>query len=312
MTSPITPDTTLAELVDAWLNDLRIERRLETTTINEYERVLRKLVVPTLGGHRLAALRTDGIDAVLADLGTQSVNRQRKAKVVTGAMLDASVALGASASNPVRGSMPVRRPKSEPRALSPAEVERIRTAVRACTAKIVPVRSRRATSPTSFSSCSAPGARIGEVLALRWSDIDLEARTVEINGTIKTETAKGTYRKPLATPRTVGLTALAIDVLCRRQQSGGRKRCGRDLRDEERHLAPGQQRRATLAPGSHRSRARVDDAARLPRAGAMTSYATSPTPWSPSTEARSCSSPAAAGIARSVPSGSSGRRVRSS
>lgn len=66
------------------------------------------------------------------------------------------------------------------------------------------------------------GARIGEVLALRWSDIDLEARTVEINGTIKTETAKGTYRKPLATPRTVGLTALAIDVLCRRQQSGGR------------------------------------------------------------------------------------------
>lgn len=157
MTSPITPDTTLAELVDAWLNDLRIERRLETTTINEYERVLRKLVVPTLGGHRLAALRTDGIDAVLADLGTQSVNRQREAKVVTGAMLDASVALGASASNPVRGSMPVRRPKSEPRALSPAEVERIRTAVRACTAKIVPVRSRRATSPTSFSSCSAPG-----------------------------------------------------------------------------------------------------------------------------------------------------------
>lgn len=312
MTSPITPDTTLAELVDAWLNDLRIERRLETTTINEYERVLRKLVVPTLGGHRLAALRTDGIDAVLADLGTQSVNRQRKAKVVTGAMLDAAVALGAIASNPVRGSIPVRRPKSEPRALSPAEVERIRTAVRACTAKDRPGPKSSGDLADIIFLMLSTGARIGEVLALRWSDIDLEARTVEINGTIKTETAKGTYRKPLATPRTVGLTALAIDVLCRRQQSGGRKRCGRDLRDEERHLAPGQQRRATLAPGSHRSRARVDDAARLPRAGAMTSYATSPTPWSPSTEARSCSSPAAAGIARSVPSGSSGRRVRSS
>jgi site-specific recombinase XerC len=40
--------TTLAELVDVWLDHLRTEARLEATTINEYERVLRKLVVPVV------------------------------------------------------------------------------------------------------------------------------------------------------------------------------------------------------------------------------------------------------------------------
>src|ERR671910_1182647 len=98
MTCPITASTTVAELVDNWLHELRACGRLENTTITEYERVLRKLVVPTLGGLRLGELTTDGINAVLSELGTQSVNRQRKAKVVTGAMLNTAIEAGALAS----------------------------------------------------------------------------------------------------------------------------------------------------------------------------------------------------------------------
>ena len=43
----------------------------------------------------------------------------------------------------------------------------------------------------------ATGCRSGDVLALRWTDIDLAATppTVAISGTIKTETGKGTCRK---------------------------------------------------------------------------------------------------------------------
>jgi len=57
MTTPITPDNTIAELIDLWLEHLRSEGRLEDTTINEYERVLRKLVVPLLAQLPLADLR---------------------------------------------------------------------------------------------------------------------------------------------------------------------------------------------------------------------------------------------------------------
>ena len=65
----------------------------------------------------------------------------------------------------------------------------------------------------------AVGARIGEVLALRWADIDLDARAVEINATIKTESGAGTYRKPLPRPRIGALPEFAALVLQARRRS---------------------------------------------------------------------------------------------
>lgn len=131
MNTTITADTTVAELVDLWLQQLRAERRLENTTINEYERVLRKLVVPELGNLGLHELTTSRIDVVLAKLATKSVNRQRKAKVVAGAMLDAALEGGAISANPVRGSMSVRRPKPAARVLTVADRETLWTGVHA-------------------------------------------------------------------------------------------------------------------------------------------------------------------------------------
>ncbi len=65
----------------------------------------------------------------------------------------------------------------------------------------------------------ATGARIGEVLALRWSDVDFDARSLSIDATIKTESGKGTYRKPLGRARTVEMTDDAVAILRRRQGS---------------------------------------------------------------------------------------------
>ncbi|THJ06191.1 hypothetical protein E7Z54_06110 [Nocardioides sp.] len=47
----------------------------------------------------------------------------------------------------------------------------------------------------------ATGCRIGEILALRWSDLELDGDlpVLTVSGTIKTETGKGTYRK--STPK---------------------------------------------------------------------------------------------------------------
>lgn len=52
----ITADTTVARLAALWISYLRDERRLEDTTINEYQRVLTKVVIPELGGLRLREL----------------------------------------------------------------------------------------------------------------------------------------------------------------------------------------------------------------------------------------------------------------
>lgn len=100
-----------------------------------YERVLRNLVIPRLGALRISEVVTGRINEVLLELGEQSLNRQRKAKVVLGAMLDTAVELGALAVNPVRGSLSISRPAPDQRSLTEAELESVRTAVRAWLSK---------------------------------------------------------------------------------------------------------------------------------------------------------------------------------
>jgi integrase len=219
MTSLITPSTTVADLVDFWLDRLRTEGRLENTTISEYERVLRKLVIPPLGDVTLAELTTERINVILARLGTLSTNRQRKAKVVTGAMLDYAVTENAIESNPVRGSLSVSRPRTAPRQLTLAEFDVARAAVRAWLTKDRSGPKSSGDLADIIDLMLGTGARIGEVLALRWSDIDLDAATIEINATIKTESAKGTYRKTLPASRTVRLAPFAVDMLRRRRHA---------------------------------------------------------------------------------------------
>jgi len=215
----MTCQTTVTTLVDFWLERLRGERRLERSTIDEYERVLRNLVIPRLGSMLLKELTPGKIDAVLIDLGTQSLNRQRKAKVVMGAMLGTAVEVGALPVNPARGSMSIRRTAPDHRSLTLAELETVRTAVRAWLNKERPGPKSSGDIADIIEVMLATGARIGEVLALRWADIDLEGRVIEVNATIKTESGIGTYRKVVARPRLVGLPEGAARILQTRRRT---------------------------------------------------------------------------------------------
>jgi integrase len=223
MNSPITPHSTVADLVDHWLQQLRVDGRLEGTTINEYERVLQRLVLPDLGSVRLNELTTERINAVLAELGTRSVNRQRKAKVVTGAMLNVAVECGALCSNPARGSISVSRPQTQTRTLTPSDLEKVRKAVRAWVSKKRSGPKATGDMADIIDLMLGTGARIGEVLALRWSDVELDAKLVQIRATIKTETGMSSYRKPLVNSRIIALPDFAVATLRRRQS---RSRCG--------------------------------------------------------------------------------------
>jgi integrase len=219
MDIPLTPQTTVADLTSLWLHRLRVEGRLDTATINEYERVLRRLVVPSLGAMSISELTTSRIDALLVVLGTQSLNRQRKAKVVLGAMLDTAVEVGAFPANPVRGSLSISRPAPDHRLLTGADLESVRAAVRTWL-------NKERSGPKSSRDIAdiievilATAARIGEVLALRWADIDFGAKVIELNATIKTESGVGTYRKALPRPRLVTLPEPAALILQARRRT---------------------------------------------------------------------------------------------
>jgi integrase len=109
------------------------------------------------------------------------------------------------------------------------------SAVRAWMAKDGPGPKPTSDMADMIDLMLATGAGIGEVLALRWSDIDLVAPrpNLTINGTIKTEPGKGTYRKTTpnsaAGVRTVVLPYFAVHALCRRRESA-RARTSSSLR----------------------------------------------------------------------------------
>jgi integrase len=133
-------------------------------------------------------------------------------------MLDAAVEVGALTVNPVRGSLSISRPAPDHRSLTEAELESVRTAVHAWL-------SKERSGPKSSGDIAdiievmlATGARIGEVLALRWADVDLEARVVDVNATIKTESGIGTYRKVLARGRLLALPERAALILQARRR----------------------------------------------------------------------------------------------
>ena len=219
----VTPDTSLSALADLWLGFLSSEGRVENTTINEYERVLKNVVLPELGGLRLREATTSRLDLFIVSLRASSADRQRKAKVVLGAMLDMAVRHDALVVNPVRQTARVSRPKLEIRSLSIEDVKTVRASVRAWMAQQRPGPKASNDMADIVDLMLATGGRIGEILALRWADIDLDADrpNLAISGTIKTESGKGTYRK--ATPksdasrRTLALPDFAVEILRRRR-----------------------------------------------------------------------------------------------
>ncbi|KAA1415972.1 site-specific integrase [Nocardioides humilatus] len=223
----ITADTSVAKLAALWLAYLREEGRIEATTINEYERVLTKVVVPELGGLRLRELTTSRLDLFLVRLRATSTSRQRKTKVVMGAMLGLAVRHDALVVNPVQQTSRIHRDRPETRSLTLQDLNTVREALRAWTSKQRPGPKANGDMADIIDLMLATGARIGEILALRWVDVSLSTvrPNLTINGTIKTEPGKGTYRK--ATPksdasvRTVALPDFAVAVLQRRRKSKG-------------------------------------------------------------------------------------------
>jgi integrase len=218
----ITADTTIAALAALWLTFLREEGRIEATTVTEYERVLDKVVIPELGGLRLREVTTSRLDLFLVGLRGTSVSRQRKAKVVMGAMLGMAVRHDALAVNPVQQTSRIHRERFETRSLTLEDLSTVREALRAWTARQRPGPKASRDMADIIDLMLATGARIGEILAVRWVDVALDAArpTLTINATIKTEPGRGTYRKPSpksdASVRTVVLPDFAIAVLRRR------------------------------------------------------------------------------------------------
>ncbi|MFF2678081.1 tyrosine-type recombinase/integrase [Arthrobacter koreensis] len=201
--------------------------RIRRQTWEQYEAVMRRYLIPGLGALPIRAIRTSTCDAFLRSLTTdgKGSSNVRIGKTILRQIMSFAIRhdyyVGA---NPVLEVDRVSRIAKKPRALDMAALEVIRAAVRNWRSE----PGLPGPAPTNALSdivdvMLGTGARIGEVLALRWQDIDLsgEVGKVSITGTI-VEPRKGPKFRQDATKtasgaRVIPIPRFVVDVLLRRR-----------------------------------------------------------------------------------------------
>jgi integrase len=179
--------------VDLWetkFKDLVEEGRRSPTSLDTY-RHLRNHVLPALGEVRLGEASTPIIDRVVFAIKRKSgAPTARSCRSVISGVMGLAVRYGAVSANPVREVDRIEGDSSkEPRALTMEEVNLLRKQLSA------DEKAVRADLADLVTFMLGTGVRIGEALAVLWSQVDLEASRVEITHTIVRVKGEGLIRK---------------------------------------------------------------------------------------------------------------------
>ncbi|WP_067494698.1 site-specific integrase [Actinoplanes sp. TFC3] len=223
----VTRETYVHTLADLWLEEITAEERILPQTISRYEISVRVSIKPAVGSLRIREASAGRLDKFLRDVAKDRPSAARSAKIALGQMFGLAVRRGALTANPVRDTSRLRNPRRKVTALETDQLELVRAAIRQWQE---PTPGKSGPRPTGdlgdiVDLMLATGARIGEILALRWEDIDLAAEhpCLTICGTIVYVKGRGFFRqdwtKSEAGFRTVILPRFAVGMLLARQVS---------------------------------------------------------------------------------------------
>lgn len=190
---------TVDELAEFWL-ELRAEGtgvgrgRVSPQTLGGYENAVRNVISPALGGLHLDEINVGRLDHAIRGI-ERSGRSTRLARTVLSQMMGVAVRHGAIPANPMRDVTPAPRPADrEIDNLSADQARRLRMLLREQVGAPRLDQDGRRLGGRPFNADLADfvdlalgtGARIGELLALRWSDVDLavEVPTVRIAATM--------------------------------------------------------------------------------------------------------------------------------
>lgn len=189
----LTRNSLLSTCVEQWLEE--VKRTERGTTYDRY-RCRMSRILPALGKLRLGEVGTGTCDrfltSLLVDVGLVPSTVRGYRSALSGIM-GYAVRMGALTRNPVHDVAEIRGKGKKSRALTPAE--RVDLLAKLDGDPLAVQRDL----PSLIRYMLGSGARIGEVLALRWGDVDLDLGTVVHGATLVRETRScrhcGEYRK---------------------------------------------------------------------------------------------------------------------
>jgi integrase len=200
---------TLAWWADRWLDT--VVHRIRPATFRSYRKVIRAHVIPALGSWPLADLRPGDVErwtAGLAERGLRPSTVALSRRVLAACLADAERD-GRAPRNAARlAHAPKVEGTTRRRALTAAEAR-----------SLLAHAGDDADIGLLVTLALGTGARVGELLALDWSDVDLTAGTISIarsrsrGGIGPTKSRRGV--------RTVGLPPFAIEALAAQERRSG-------------------------------------------------------------------------------------------
>jgi integrase len=167
-------DPTLEQLLDRWVEARSPEWSPKTTLENR--RQIRLKILPRLGRRRLSKVRAADIDALYAELRSSGGEKGqplepasvRRIHIILHAAFQQAVKWGLIATNPADAATPPSLPPGRITPPKPAALSGAMKLVDAYDAEFAMYVRLAATT----------GARRSQLIALRWSDIDLEGGTI--------------------------------------------------------------------------------------------------------------------------------------
>ena len=201
-----TNNQTVAEYLARWLND-SVKGSVKPITFESYELLVRVHIVPALGRVKLKNLSPPHLQAFYRnrlDAGLSPVT-VRYLHALLHRSLKQALRWNLVHSNVAKAVDPPKIPRKSMHALTPTQ------------ARVFLDAAREDRLEAMYVLAIHCGLRQGELLGLRWEDVDLEARTLRVSRTLS-RTKDGpsfTAPKTAKSRRTVQLTNGAIEALKR-------------------------------------------------------------------------------------------------
>jgi integrase len=170
----------LKQFLEYWLEQSVVPQR-RPKTIHSYRQIVRLYLIPTLGSHQLSALTPAHVQLMLNQLrasgsedgGPLSTRTIQYVHAVLRRALGRALKLGLVARNVALLADVPQVETHEIIPLSPAQANALLAAVKGHRLEVL------------YRVALSLGLRKGEIIGLRWSDIDFEARTLRIVQTVQ-------------------------------------------------------------------------------------------------------------------------------
>ncbi len=227
----VVTDGTLADLVQKWKPIA--ELNLSPTTWQEYDRLLKKRILPRFGKTKVRAIRAADIDTFYAELkrlggaggkplGAQSIQHIH---ALLRRLLNQAVLWGWIPTSPVTRARPPRVDRFDLTIPSPEDIGRI----------IAAAEKQDSDLACFLRLATVTGARRGELCALRWSDLDTKAGTITIARSVVGQRNDDLVEKGT---KTHASRRISLDPVTLRSLKAHQERCAARSADYDVKLPP--------------------------------------------------------------------------